>query len=177
MAFNRSGVRIPSPPFEWTADGEDVYLQFFPPSLQTMASPPELMLQQMARAGVDCAVLQNARLYGRLNEFFAAAVRAYPDRFIGLADVDEAQAHTPAQLDKLRHAIRELGLRGLYYANRALITASYARMFDDPLFDVFWEEVRGLGWEELKQAAGGERPGFGANGKADRTETKVKFDF
>ena len=119
--------------FEWTADGEDVYLQFFPPSLQTMASPPELMLQQMARAGVDRAVLQNARLYGRLNEFFAAAVRAYPDRFIGLADVDEAQAHTPAQLDKLRHAIRELGLRGLYYANRALITASYARMFDDAL--------------------------------------------
>ena len=144
--------------FEWTADGEDVYLQFFPPSLQTMASPPELMLQQMARAGVDRAVLQNARLYGRLNEFFAAAVRAYPDRFIGLADVDEAQAHTPAQLDKLRHAIRELGLRGLYYANRALITASYARMFDDSLFDVFWEEVRGLGVPVFWEIVGAPHP-------------------
>src|SRR2546423_12341187 len=76
--------------FEWTANGEDLYLQFFPPSLQTMASPPEFMLQHMARAGVDRAVLQNARLYGRLDDYLARAVAAYPDKFIGLADVDEA---------------------------------------------------------------------------------------
>jgi predicted TIM-barrel fold metal-dependent hydrolase len=137
--------------FEWTADATDLYLQFFPPSLQSMASPPEFMLQQMARAGVDRAVLQNARLYGRLNAYFAAAVRAYPDKFIGLADIDEAEAHTPDQLDKLRHAIGELGLRGLYYANRALFMDGYARMFDDQLFDPFWETVRQLGipvfWE------------------------------
>jgi predicted TIM-barrel fold metal-dependent hydrolase len=129
---------------EWTADGEDLYLQFFPPSLQTLESPPEFMLQQMARAGVDRAVLQNARLYGRLDDHFADAVRRYPDRFIGLTDVDEANAHTDVQIGKLRRAVRELGLRGLYYANRALFTAGYARMFDDPVFDPFWEEVRGL---------------------------------
>jgi predicted TIM-barrel fold metal-dependent hydrolase len=137
--------------FEWTADGEDVYIQFLPPSLQQMESPPEFMLQQMARAGVDRAVLQNARLYGRLNEFFADAVRRYPDKFIGLADVDEAQAHTPEQIGKLRHAVCELGLKGLYYANRGLFTCGYTRMFDDPVFDPFWEEVRSLGipifWE------------------------------
>ncbi len=130
--------------FEWTADGTDLYLQFFPPSLQTMHSPPEFMLQQMARAGVDRAVLQNARPYGRLNDYFADAVRAYPDRFIGLADVDESNAHTVTEVDKLRRGVRELGLRGLYYANRALITTGYAHMFDAPLFDPFWEEVRGL---------------------------------
>jgi len=130
--------------FEWTATGTDLYLQYFPPSLQAMDSPPEFMLQQMARAGVDRAVLQNARPYGRLNEYFAAAVRAYPDRFIGLADVDEAHAHSRAEIDKLRSAVRDLGLRGLYYANRALFTTGYTHMFDDPLFDSFWEEVRGL---------------------------------
>ncbi|MDQ6674506.1 MAG: amidohydrolase [Chloroflexota bacterium] len=130
--------------FEWTTPRTDVYLQYFPPSLQTLESPPEFMLQQMARAGVDRAVLQNARPYGRLDDYFAAAVRTYPDKFVGLADVDEASAHTPAQIDKLRRAVRELGLRGVYYANRALITTAYARMFDDPLYDPFWEEVRGL---------------------------------
>jgi predicted TIM-barrel fold metal-dependent hydrolase len=137
--------------FEWTANEIDLYLQFFSPSLQTMECPPEFMLQQMARAGVDVAVLQNARPYGRLNDYFADAVRAYPDKFIGLADVDEANAHTPAHLARLRRAVRERGLRGLYYANRALITTSYSRMFDDRLFDPLWEEVRGLGipvfWE------------------------------
>jgi predicted TIM-barrel fold metal-dependent hydrolase len=136
--------------FEWTAAGTDLYLQFFPPALQEMCSPPEFMLQQMARAGVDRAVLQNARPYGRLNEYFAAAVRAYPDKFIGLADVDEANAHSDAEIRKLRTAISD-GLRGLYYANRALFINGYAHMFDDPLFDPFWEEVRGLGipvfWE------------------------------
>jgi predicted TIM-barrel fold metal-dependent hydrolase len=116
-----------------------------------MRSPPEFMLQQMARAGVDRAVLQNARPYGRLNEYFADAVRAYPDRFIGLADVDESQAHTVGEITRLRHAVRELGLRGLYYANRALFTTGYAHGFDDSIFDPFWEEVSGLGipvfWE------------------------------
>jgi len=137
--------------FEWTTGGEDVYLQFFPPSLQAMASPAEFMLQQMARAGVDRAVLQNARLYGRLDDFFSDAVRRYPDKFLGLTDVDEAQAQTDAQIAKLRRAVRELGMRGLYYANRALFTDGYAHMLDDRIFDPFWEEVRGLGipvfWE------------------------------
>jgi predicted TIM-barrel fold metal-dependent hydrolase len=131
--------------FEWTIDdGEDVYLQFFPPSLQGMDSPPEFMLQQMARAGVDRAVLQNARPYGRLNHYFAEAVRAYPDKFIGLADIDEANADSVREIEGLRRAVQELGMRGLYYANRALIMADYARMFDDGAFDPLWEEVRGL---------------------------------
>ncbi len=130
--------------FEWTVDGEDLYIQFMPPSLQTMESPAEFMLQQMSRAGVDVGILQNARLYGRLNDFFADAVRRYPTKFIALADVEEAAAHTDEQIGKLRHAVRVLGLRGLYYANRGLFTIGYAHMFDDRIFDPFWEEVRGL---------------------------------
>jgi predicted TIM-barrel fold metal-dependent hydrolase len=137
--------------FEWTDDGTELYIQFFPPNLQAMESPAEFMLQQMARAGVQRAVLQNARLYGRLNDYFADAVHAYPDKFIGLADVDEANAHTDGEIARLRRGIREQGLRGLYYANRGLFTAGYTRAFDDPTFDPFWEEVRALGipvfWE------------------------------
>jgi predicted TIM-barrel fold metal-dependent hydrolase len=138
--------------FEWTLpDGDDVYLQFFPPSLQAMASPPEFMLQQMARAGVDRAVLQNARPYGRLNEYFATAVRTYPNKFIGLADIDEAHADSVAEIERLRHAVRDLDMKGLYYANRALVMHDYRRMFEDAAFDPLWEEVRDLGipifWE------------------------------
>jgi predicted TIM-barrel fold metal-dependent hydrolase len=150
--------------FEWTADGEDLYIQFFPPHLQDMASPPEFVLQQMARAGVDVGVLQNARLYGRLNEFFAEAVRRYPGKFIGLADVVETEAHTEGEIRRLRHAVRDLGLRGLYYANRGLFTDGYRRMFDDPTFDPFWEEVRGLGipifWEIVGLPHPGDRAAF-----------------
>lgn len=144
--LSRAGFRVGSyGRLEWrAADGEDVYRQFFPPSLQELHSPPEFMLQQMARAEVDRAVLQNARLYGRLNEYFADAVRAYPDRFIGLADVDEARADSPEQIQTLRRAVEQLGMRGLYYANRALVMDDYRRMFDDPSFDPFWDTVRQL---------------------------------
>jgi len=137
--------------FEWTVDSEDLYIQFFPPHLQNMTSPADFMLQQMARAGVDIAVLQNARLYGRLNAYFAHAVTQYPDKFIGLADVDESNAHTEPEIQRLRHAITTLGLKGLYYANRGLFTSNYAHAFDDPRFDPFWAEVQALGipvfWE------------------------------
>jgi predicted TIM-barrel fold metal-dependent hydrolase len=130
--------------FEWTTAGEDVYLQYFPPSLQNMESPAEFMLQQMARAGVDRAVLQNARPYGRLNAYFAEAMRKYPDKFIGLADVDEPNAASTAEMQRLRHAVTQQGMRGLYYANRALLRTNYAQMFDDHSFDPFWATVRDL---------------------------------
>ncbi len=133
--------------FEWTVGDEDLYIQFFPPSLQDMTSPAEFMLQQMARVGVDMAVLQNARLYGRLNDFFAQAVHAHPGKFIGLADVNEPQP----DIAELRRAVTTLGLKGVYYAGRGHFTSGYAHTFDSSIFDPLWEEVASLGipvfWE------------------------------
>lgn len=137
--------------FEWDYEGETHYRSFLPPSLQDMTSPVEFVLQQMARAGVDCAVLQNARLYGRLNDKFSEAVRAYPGKFIGLADVKETEAHTQQEIDRLTHAVKQLGLRGVYYANRGLFFDRYQYSFGDSRFDAYWETVRELGipvfWE------------------------------
>jgi predicted TIM-barrel fold metal-dependent hydrolase len=139
--------------FEWEFEGETYYRSFLPPSLQEMIAPPELLLQAMARAGVDVAVLQNASLYGRLNAEFAAAMQAHPGKLIGLADVRPAEADRPEEAERLFHAVRELGLRGVYYANRGLIASGYRNGFDDPVFDSYWEMVRSLGitvfWEIL----------------------------
>jgi predicted TIM-barrel fold metal-dependent hydrolase len=137
--------------FEWEYEGETYYRPFLPPSLQEMVSPVGFILQQMARAGVDCSVLQNARLYGRLNQDFADAMREHPGKFIGLADVKEPEAHTPAEIDRLRDAVRNLGLRGVYYADRGLFMERYRHSFEDPRYDPYWETVRELGipvfWE------------------------------
>jgi len=131
--------------FEWTVDTEDLYIQFFPPSLQAMASPAEFVLQQMARAGIDMAVLQNARPYGRLNDFFAHAIQEHPGKFIGLADVNEPDPN----IAELRRAVHTLGLKGVYYAGRGHFFTG--ETFDQPQFDPYWEEVKGLGipvfWE------------------------------
>jgi predicted TIM-barrel fold metal-dependent hydrolase len=107
----------------------------------------------MARAGVDVAVLQNAGLYGRLNTEFAEAMRAHPGKFIGLADVRPAECNQPEEAVRLRSAVQDLGLGGVYYANRGLIADGYRRGFDDAAFDPYWETVRSLGipifWEIL----------------------------
>jgi predicted TIM-barrel fold metal-dependent hydrolase len=139
--------------FEWEYEGETHYRSFLPPSLQDMVSPVDFLLQSMARSGVDVAILQNAGLYGRLNAEFAEAMRAYPVKFIGLADVRPAEAHTPEECERLTHAIRDLGLRGVYFANRGFIAGEYRHAIDDPALDPYWETVRGLGvpifWEIL----------------------------
>ena len=148
--------------FEWDWQGETYYRSFLPPSLQEMVSPPEFLLQSMARAGVDVAILQNARLYGRNNELFAEAMTRYPGKFIGLADVDAAQAHTPEEAARLTHAVRELGLRGVYYPNRGLIHDRYRHGFDDPRFDPYWETVQTLGIPVFWELAGVPLPTPGA---------------
>jgi predicted TIM-barrel fold metal-dependent hydrolase len=130
--------------FEWTVAEETFYRQFLPPSLQEMAAPAEFLLQEMAYAGVDCVVLQNARLYGRLNVDFAEAARRHPGKFLPLADVDEARADTAAEIGRLTHAVTRLGMRGVYYATRGHFTAGYRRHLDDPAFDPYWQEVRRL---------------------------------
>jgi predicted TIM-barrel fold metal-dependent hydrolase len=130
--------------FMWTKDGVDYYIHYMPPSLRDNESPPDLALAQMAYAGVDMAVLQNATPYGRLDDYFADIQREHPQKFIGLASVDVVNAHTQGELKRLRRAVTELGLRGIYYANRGFFFDSFRRSFDDPCFSPFWELVRTL---------------------------------
>jgi len=130
--------------FVWRRDGVDLYIHFMPPSLQPNASPAEFLLAQMAYVGVDVVVLQNAHLYGRLNEYFAAAMARYPGKFIGLAEVDEPNADGETELRDLRVAVRELGLRGIYYANRGFFFDNYRQHYDHPRYAPFWETVREL---------------------------------
>ncbi len=131
---------------EWTKDGINYYLQLWPPSLQDMTAPAEFMLSEMDYAGVDVAVLQNAFLYGQLNEYIAGAVRSYPNRFVGQAQINETEAYKESQIIELRRAVRELGLTGgLYYSDRRFWEKNYRDHIDDEKFFPFWEEVRGLG--------------------------------
>lgn len=130
--------------FEWRKDGEEYYIQFMPPTLQTMAAPVEFMINQMDYAGVDVAVLQNERMYGDMNSYFAEAVRRYPDRFIALAGVREAFAFEDGEIERLRHAVEDLGMRGLYYSVAPFFEVGYEYYYSDPRFTDFWNEVQRL---------------------------------
>jgi predicted TIM-barrel fold metal-dependent hydrolase len=129
---------------EYTVDGEDHCVQYMPVGMAQLECPPELMVAQMDYAGVDHAVLQAGMSYGRMNDYNALAQRQYPDRFTGLAHVDEPLADTPAERAELRRAVGGLGLRGLYYNIESFARHGFRWAFDDRRFDGFWEEVAGL---------------------------------
>lgn len=131
--------------YEWRKDGEPYYLQFLPPSMQDMASPPEFMITQMDYAGVETVVLQNDHIYGNLADYFAAASARYPGRFVGLAQVEEGLAYRDDQMQCLHDQIGRLGMRGLYFTFVGFFRNGYAVYYSDPQYQRFWDLVADLG--------------------------------
>ena len=130
--------------FVWTADGVDYLKQYLPPSMRDLESTPEFIIAQMDYAGVDRAVIQSGHLYGRLNDYIAEAVRRYPDRFWGLALVDEWKIDDPSEIRSLDMAIDEYGLHALWFNTGSLEMHRRDTPVDDPAFFPFWERVRAL---------------------------------
>jgi predicted TIM-barrel fold metal-dependent hydrolase len=143
--------------FRWEVDGEGYYLQFMPPSFQTMDAPPDFMIAQMDYAGIDVAVLQNDHIYGALDDYFADAVARFPGRFVALAQVDEFRGYETDQLERLRRAADTLGFRGLYFTTSTFFMTGYQPYYDAPDFDPLWDEVARLGWP-LFLTIGGHSP-------------------
>ncbi len=131
--------------FLWTVDGVEYARYYLPPTLPELASTPQMMVAQMDYVGVGRAVIGTGHVYGRLNEFIASAMMGLPDRFWGLAVVDEWLADQPGQISELDRAIHELGLHGLYFDAAGLSRRNGPEKLDDPLFYPFWDHVRELG--------------------------------
>jgi len=127
--------------YEWTVNGINYCKQYMPVSLQDMAAPPELVIAQMNCAGVDKAVLQRSHIYGKLENYYKGAIEKWPDRFIGLTQIDESRACYDDQISELHRGIEQLGLKGLYFEPAALFVGNFRHNFDDEIFTPFWKEV------------------------------------
>ncbi|MBI1777184.1 MAG: amidohydrolase [Proteobacteria bacterium] len=130
--------------FEWERAGEGCYVQFLPPHMHDLHAPPEGMAVEMTYAGIGTVVLQNDHIYGNLAEYFADAIRRWPGRFIGLAQVDEATAYQDDQLAALEDQVSRLGMRGLYFTMTAYFRNGYRMLCDDPTYDPLWRLVKRL---------------------------------
>ena len=130
---------------EFTHDGEDYYTQWYPTTMWDMSSPPEYIIAQMDYAGVDRAVLQHDRVYGKLDDFLAECVRRYPDRFIALAQVDEWVGGRDDQLERLRRQVKDLGHSGLYFSTGGFFHDDFRIGVNDPSLEPLWELVIELG--------------------------------
>ena len=131
---------------ELTVDGVDYVMQFYPPGLENLEATPERMIAEMEVAGVDRAILQSDHVYGaNINEFYAEAMRRYPERFIALAQIRETEAHQGEELARLEHAVSELGCTGLYFSVELFALRGYMDQIDDAKYEPLWKLVRRLG--------------------------------
>ena len=99
----------------------------------------------MEHAGVDMAVLQNCKYYGKLNAYFAECVKKYPDRFVGTGEINEFEADKESEIEKLRYIVKELGFNGIFYEATKFPEINQPTGFNDKKFDIFWREVSDLG--------------------------------
>jgi len=130
---------------EWEENGTTCYRQFMPPSMQKQISPPEFIIAQMDHAGVDMSVLQNCNLYGKLNKYFAEAVKKYPDRFVATGEINVFKADKPSELEKLRYLVKVLKFQGIFYEAGRFLENNEPAGFNDKKFERFWKEISDLG--------------------------------
>jgi len=95
--------RVRPLPYGMVQIGEGRPFRLLPPALERTNFPAEILLEYMAAAGVDRAVLMQGPLYGDMNDYYAEVLLRWPDRFLGVALVDPADTQGPALLDRLVH--------------------------------------------------------------------------
>ena len=130
--------------FQWQKDGESYYVQFLPPWMDDLSMSAEKLVASMDHAGIATAVLQNDHIYGNLAELFAEAAEKHPQRFVGLAQVEEAYAYQDGEIDRLKDQICRLKMAGLYFTTTGLFRSGYRPLHSDRIYDPFWAEVERL---------------------------------
>jgi L-fuconolactonase len=100
----------------------------------------EMFVALMDEAGVDRAFVINSRFFGFDNTYCAEAVRARPERFVGIANVDVFDPAAPAQVERW---IDEEGLHGIrvwgghMYNDRR----GCATWVSDTAYDPLWRAI------------------------------------
>ena len=75
--------RVRPLPYGMVQIGEGRPFRLLPPALERTNFPAEILLEYMAAAGVDRAVLMQGPLYGDMNDYYAEVLLRWPDQIPG----------------------------------------------------------------------------------------------
>ena len=133
--------------FEWTANGQHYYKQYFPPSVNDMQYPADRLVAEMDYAGVARSLLHRTPYLGIGNKFISECVAEHPDRLMGLAHVEEwlVAPDPEGSLAKVEWAIKEGGLSGLHFLPPQMDLYNQSGPWDSPDFRPFWDGFARLG--------------------------------
>ena len=131
---------------EWDVDGETYIKQALPPWVDHLTFTVDNLVAEMDYVGVDMALLHRTPYMSKSNEFIAECVRAYPDRIQGLAYIEEwlLASDTDACIEKLQHAINDLGLHGYQFMPHHMDLYGLDWKWASPAFTPFWDALSDL---------------------------------
>ena len=131
---------------EWDVDGETYIKQALPPWVDHLIFTVDNLVAEMDYVGVDMALLHRTPYMSKSNEFIAECVRAYPDRIQGLAYIEEwlLASDTDACIEKLQHAINDLGLHGYQFMPHHMDLYGLDWKWASPAFTPFWDALSDL---------------------------------
>jgi predicted TIM-barrel fold metal-dependent hydrolase len=129
----------------WTVDGEDYTKVYLPPNV--LAFTPGMLIDEMDYAGIDWALNHVDMALDKGNDYFAEAVRAYPDRIRSMIQVDEWRTYTEPEVvaREVADSVQRLGLHALKVIPEYGYRIAQATSFDDPRTRPFWDAVTTLG--------------------------------
>ena len=133
--------------FQWTANGQDYYKQYFPPLVADMEYPADRLVAEMDYAGVSKALLHRTPYLGIGNQFIADCVARHPDRLLGLAHVEEWRISPDPEgsLAKVQWAVQKGGLSGLHFLPPQMDLYNQTGPWDSAACRTFWDGFAKLG--------------------------------
>ena len=110
---------------------------------------PEDFVHVMDDSGVQQAYLMASRFHGFDNSYCADAIAQFPDRFVGVANVDILQPDAP---DTISYWIKERGMHGVRFWGGGPVAGhrfagddrGLANYVDDPKVFPAWQRIREL---------------------------------
>ena len=129
----------------WTADGDDYTKQMLPPNLIEFSAGAAIA--EMDYAQVDRALIHVDAMLTRDAAYLAACVKAFPNRLVSMAPIDEwlIPTNPDAAIRQAYEAIEVHGLHALKIIPEYAYRATQSRSFDEPAWRPFWDAVNQLG--------------------------------
>ena len=128
----------------WDHAGQTYSKHFYPPNLRNLEFTPASLIGEADYAGVDLLLLHTNAMLGRSNKYQAECVRAYPDRILSMAHVDEWRIHSEvdAVISDLTNAVETYGLRAVKFNSTGYAVGP--EPWDDGPYRPFWEAATAL---------------------------------
>lgn len=116
---------------------------------ESQTNRPEDFVKEMDEGGLDQAYLMASRFHGFDNNYCADAIKKFPERFVGVANIDITKPDAP---DTISYWIEERGMHGVRFWGGGPVAGhrfagderGLANYVDNPDYFPAWQRIREL---------------------------------